>query len=242
MKKLFALGLFLATAMAGQAQEVYRFEVGPYDVAYRGIGDHRYKLKKNVDLYQFFGLKRDTVIYQAAEEEPVENACQVNLSFSMPRSVAHGFVNVWGIDGAWKHRIGQCAYFNAGVSLSLATGKYTSYWKNERESMFMIGIPLSVEFCHLDRKKSTLYGGVGVIPAFHTSKGITDTGGKVVGNKAGLFVAPRVDMGCYVPLGGRLVRLGGFAQYNISCSGEDADVFKNRIGRFFLGANIGLVF
>lgn len=102
------------------------------------------------------------------------------------------------------------------------------------ETMFEVGIPLSIEWSNLNHKKASLYGGIGVIPTFYT-------GGKNKYGKSenGFYVAPRLDIGGYVPVKNVLVRIGLFGQYNIDCSG---DIFKERIGRLFLGANVGLVF
>lgn len=246
MKKVFSLVAFLTIFVAGFAQDVDNFEVGPYEVDYKGSGDYKFRLRKGVDLYEYFGLKKDTTIQVVdTPTSPIKGAFQLNAFMSIPRFVVNGVSNVWGVDGAWKQRIGQQLFFNAGLSVALSMGKYgEAYQKykdwedgNFSETMFEIGVPLSVEFCNLDRKKATMYGGIGVVPTFYT--GGKDEAGD---SKSGLFIAPRIDIGGYLPIGKQLVRLGGFAQYDINCSGGDYDIFKERIGRFFIGANIGLVF
>ena len=246
MKKFFSLVAFLTISVTGFAQDVDNFEVGPYEVDYKGSGDYKFRLRKGVDLYEYFGLKKDTTIQVVdAPTSPIKGAFQLNVFMSIPRFVVNGVSNVWGIDGAWKQKIGQQLYFNAGLSVALSIGKYGEAYQNYNdwedgdfsETMLEIGVPLSVELCNLDRKKATMYGGIGVVPTFYT--GGKDEAGD---SKSGLFIAPRIDIGGYLPIGKQLVRLGGFAQYDINCSGGDYDIFKERIGRFFIGANIGLVF
>ncbi len=246
MKKYFSLIAFLALSVSGYAQIVDNFEVGPYEVDYKGSGDYKFRLRKGVDLYDYFELKKDTTI-QVMESPslPVKGAFQLNVFMSLPRFVVNGASNVWGVDGAWKQQIGQKVYFNAGLSVGISIGKYGDVYKDYKnfengaykETMFEVGVPLSIELSNLDRKKASLYGGIGVVPTFYT-------GGKNAAgeSKSGFFLAPRLDIGGYLPLGNQLVRLGGFAQYDINLSTGDYDIFKERIGRFFIGANIGLVF
>ena len=226
MKKFFSLVAFLTISVAGFAQDVDNFEVG--------------------HLYEYFGLKKDTTIQVVdTPTSPIKGSFQMNAFMSIPRYVVNGVSNVWGIDGAWKQKIGKQLYFNAGLSVALSMGKYGEAYQNYKdwedgslsETMFEIGVPLTIELSNLDRKKATMYGGIGVVPTFYT--GGRDEVGE---SKSGLFVAPRLDIGGYLPVGKQLVRLGGFAQYDINCSGGDYDIFKERIGRFFIGANIGLVF
>ena len=246
MKKFLSLVAFLTFSVTGFAQDVDNFEVGPYEVDYKGSGDYKFRLRKGVDLYEYYGLKKDTTIQVVkTQPSPIKGAFQLNAFMSLPRYVANGTSNVFGIDGAWKQRIGNQVYFNAGLSIALSIGKYGEAYKNYKdwkdgslsETMFEIGVPLSIELCNLDCKKATLYGGIGVVPTFYT--GGKDEAGD---SKSGLFVAPRIDVGGYLPIGKQLVRIGGFAQYDINCSSGDYDIFKERIGRFFVGANIGLVF
>lgn len=246
MKKFFLTVFFVTLSLAGYAQVVHNFEVGPYEVEYKGSDDYKFRLRKGVDLYEYYNLKKDTTI-QVCEsvESPVTGAFQLNAFFSMPRHVLNGTSNVWGFDGARKLKIGQQLYFNAGLSIALSFGEYGAAYNNFKdweegsfsETIFEIGVPLSVELCNLDRNKASLYGGFGIVPTFYS--GGKDEAGE---SKSGLFVAPRIDVGGYLPCCNQLVRIGFFAQYDINCSGGDYDIFKDRIGRFFLGANIGLVF
>ena len=246
MKKFFFMIALLTLSVSGFAQDVDNFEVGPYEVDYKGSGDYKFRLRKGVDLYEYFGLKKDTTI-QVVENPslPIKSAFQLNAFMGLSRFVVNGASNVWGVDGSWKQMIGRQVYFNAGLSVGISIGKYGEAYKNYKdfeddaykETMFEVGVPLSIELSNLDRDKSSLYGCIGVVPTFFT--GGKDAAGE---NKSGFLLAPRLDIGAYLPLGKQLVRLGGFAQYDINLSAGDYDIFKERIGRFFVGANIGLVF
>lgn len=250
MQKALILGLFLMAAVTGHAQDVDHFEVGPYEVDYRGEGDFKYRLKKDVNLYKYYGLKKDTVIQNVDNiGVSVNNGIQVSLSLMMPRYTPNSCSNVFGIDGQWKQRIANGVYFNAGLSLEMMFCNYGEHWGHESESLFEIGVPLSIEFANVNKKKASLYAGIGIVPTFYGATKDIDPTPKNnqnkdnVGGKSGLFIAPRIDIGGYIPVGNTLIRLGGFLQYNINCSKDDNDndVFKDRIGRCFLGANIGLV-
>lgn len=225
MKKVLLFIAFFAVSFAGFAQDVENFEVGPYEVAYKGSGDYKFRLRKGIDLYEYFGLKKDTII-QVVETptSPIKGAFQLNVAMSMPRYHYYG----WGINGAWKQQIGTLLYFNGGLSANLLTGS--------SNPMFEVGLPLSVELCNLDRKKASMYCGAGIVPTFYA-------GGKDEADesKLGLFIAPRIDVGGYFPMAMKLVRLGAFLQYNINCSGGDYDIYKEQFGRFYIGANIGFV-
>lgn len=246
MKKIITISSLLVMTMSGFAQHVDNFEIGPYEIDYKGPGDYKYRLRKDVNLYEFYGLKKDTTV-QVVEEPsiPVKHAIQIDAFASMPAFWVNGTSNVFGIEGSWKQKIGQQAYFNAGLSLGLSIGKYGDSYKNYKdwkdgfysETMFEIGLPLSIEFAKLDRRLASLYGGIGVVPTFFS--GAKDSTGE---SQSGLLVAPRIDFGGYLPISGHLVRLGIFYQYNINCSSGDEDIFKERISQNYVGANIGLLF
>lgn len=246
MKKMLFAFAILTTFTNGFAQDVVNFEVGPYEVDYRGIGDYKYRLRNEVNLYDYYGLKRDTIVQKIEEpSEPVKSALQFDVFVSVPFFWVNGASNVWGIEGMWKQKIGKQIYFNAGLSAGLAINKngdtynYYKDWKDGfySETMFEIGVPISIEFCKLDRRTASMYGGVGVVPTFFS--GAKDAIGE---SRSGLLVSPRFDFGGYLPIAGRLVRLGIFYQYNINCSSGDEDIFKERIAQHYVGANIGLLF
>ena len=63
MKHFFFLCAVIAGVITGNAQTVVdNFNVGPYIVDYNGRGDVKYRLRDNIDLYEFFELKMDTTI------------------------------------------------------------------------------------------------------------------------------------------------------------------------------------
>lgn len=240
MKKLFISALLAGlSATSGYAQHVNNFDVGPYEVDYRNEDDFKFRLRKGIDLYDYFGLQRDTVVQiLPAASEPVKHAFQLDLSFSLPAYISTGASTVWGIDGIWKQRIGKAVYFNAGVSLGASFGKYSAKWNNRRETILEIGIPLSVEFTRLDRRKASVYCAVGIRPIFYATVKAKETyyGIHDAEKESGLLIAPRADIGGYIPVGSRMLRLGFFAEYNID------DLYKERIGACFVGLNVGLVF
>lgn len=274
MRKLIAFVLFVLVSTAGMAQDVDNFEVGPYEVEYKGPGDFKSRLRRDVDLYKYYNLKKDTVINVSKQPtEPVKGAFLLNVSMSLSRYITNGTSNVFGVDGGWKQAIGKNMYFNAGLLLALSFGSYGDHWQRVygsewnsnksalKETMFEIGIPLSIEFGKVDYKKPTMFASIGVTPTLYTgAKGLKNKKEKAASGstaeakadgdfrgmenetKSGLYVAPKLEIGGYLPIGGQLVRMAGFMQYDINCSKGDFDVFKKRIGRLFLGASIGLVF
>ncbi|MBR6981765.1 MAG: hypothetical protein IKH88_18305 [Prevotella sp.] len=264
MKKILSMLLLLTVALDGMAQEVKEFKVGPYDVRFIDETEYNFQPRKDISreeileiLYDDFKIKKDTVVKWKEETEPLKTAWMLNASFSMPRFVANGTSNVFGVDGAWKKAIGETTWLNIGLSLALSTGKYVAPWKNKpgweedatyNESIFEVGVPVSVEWTRLDRKKAALYFGVGIVPTFYSGakgKEVEDENKKVTytdESRSGLFVAPRLDFGGYIPAGKQLVRVGLFGQYDINFSTEGGDIFADRIGHFFVGGNVGFVF
>ncbi len=250
MKKILILSLIAMSVSMVSAQDVDNFEVGPYEVEYKEPGDFKYRLIKGVDLYEYYHLKRDTVV-NGKMSSPVSHALQVEARFRVPRYVGVGCSNVPEIAAAYKFQLSSGVYLNTGVSLALSFGKYERGNEQLSETLFMAGVPISLEFGKIDRAHASLYGTVGVMPTFYGGgKGYDATFAvpKVKDDidpdagKSGFIVAPQLGFGGYLPIGNQLVRLGSFFQYDINCSGGDFDVFKERIGRFSVGANIGLVF
>ena len=245
MRKLICLSILLLITIAGYSQNVDNFEVGPYEVDYKGEGDFKYRLRKDIDLYKYFGLKKDTLIV-SNELAPVKQAFQMNVFMSSSGFSEHGNSNLFGIDGSWKRQIGKVTCINAGLSLGFSYGRYDANHDQLKDMMFEIGIPLSIEFTKLDRTKASLYTSIGVTPLlYNTLKAeITDltTHKKTDADKEnGFCVAPRIDFGGYIPVGSKIMRIGIYGQYKINCSGDE-NRFKDRIDRAFVGANVGLVF
>lgn len=259
IKKTLLLLVCVAVAFAGLAQssEPDSFEVGPYNVDYYGIGDYNYQLKKDIDLYEYFRLKKDTVVNVAQPTaDPLKSAFQIGVFMALPRYVVSGASNVFGLEGAWKLGLSQQVYFNAGLSFGVRMGEFHKhtydakknamvYDNDFKETVIEIGVPISIEFTKLDRKKASLFGSIGVVPTFYSgAQGENGDNYNIEGNdsKSGFYVAPRIEVGGYVPVGGKLVRIGGFYQNNLNCTPGDYDVYQNRIGRGHVGAKIGLVF
>jgi len=245
MRRLIVFAILFVTIVTGYAQSVDNFVVGPYEVDYKGEGDFKFRLRKGVDLYEYFGLKKDTIIQNTANEyQPVKHGIQVSVFMSLPRFAMVGNSNIFGLSGSWKQQIGKTIYMNAGLSLGYSYGKYNTSCFRE-DAMLEIGVPLSLEFTKLDHKKASVYAGIGLVPTFYstikanetTSNGIK----KDVKKDSGFLVAPRIDFGGYIPLSKQILRIGIYGEYKINCSG-DINIYKERIGRAFVGANVGLVF
>lgn len=259
IKKTLLLALCAIGTLCGFAQssEPDSFEVGPYNVDYYGVGDFNYQLKKGINLYEFFRLKKDTVINVVEPAtEPVKSAFQIGVFMALPRNVVLGASNVFGLEGSWKLGLSEQVYFNAGLSLGIRMGKFHRHtydvnknamiYDNEfKETVMEIGVPISIEFTKLDRKKASLFGSIGVVPTFYSGaqgENGNDYNTDDNDSKSGFYVAPRLEVGGYIPVGGRLVKIGGFYQNNLNCTPGDYDIYKNRIGRGHVGANAALVF
>lgn len=246
MKKLIIIAILLVTAVTGSAQVLDNFIVGPYEVDYYGEGDIRPRIRKGIDLYEYFGLKRDTIIQNIVtkESKPVKHGVQVDVFMSMPAFGITGKSNTLGLSGTWKQQIGKKTYLNAGLSMGFL-GILSNDTYPIDGNLFELGIPLSVEFTKLDYKQPSVYLGVGLIPTIYSTtkeNEILKDGKKIAAQKySGFLVSPRLDFGGYIPLNNQLLRIGVYTEYKLNCSG-DINIYHLRIGRAFVGANIGLVF
>ena len=244
MKKLLLVTAMLLSIGYAKAQDVVDdFNVGPYEVYYKGKGDVNFRLKKGVDLYEYFGLKKDTII-QVSEAKPEPLKHGVELSFfgetAMYRCARYSMV--YGLEGAWKQRIANKTYFNGGLSFGYASTTIT----NLKEDVMEIGVPLSVELANLNSKKATLYGSIGLSPTYYTTmsaKYINALEGTADPQKySGLYIAPRIELGGYIPVGKQIIKVGVNWRYKINCSTKDYDLYYQIVGRTFIGANIGIIF
>lgn len=243
MKKvLFIVTMLMSIGITKAQNVVDDFNVGPYEVYYKGKGDVNYRLKKGVDLYEYFGLKKDTVINAVETKgEPLKKGIQLSLFSETAMNRCARYSMVYGIEGVWKQRIASKTYFNGGLSLGYAGATTTDI----KQNMLEIGLPLSVEICNLNSKKATLYGGIGVTPAFYSTASVSYVNiadGASPEKSNGIYVAPHLDLGCYVPVGSQIVKVGVSWRYKINCSGSDYDVYYMVMGRTFIGANIGIIF
>ena len=244
MKKLLLVTSMLLSIGFAKAQDVVDdFNVGPYEVYYKGQGDVNFRLKKGVDLYEYFGLKKDTII-QVSEAKPEPLKHGVELSFfgetGMYRCARYSMV--YGLEGAWKQRIANKTYFNGGISLGYASTTIT----DRKEDIMEIGVPLSIEMANLNSKKATLYGSIGVSPTYYSTMSAKYLNAlEGAGNPkkySGLYIAPRVELGGYIPVGKQIVKVGVNWRYKINCSTKDYNLYQMIVGRTFIGANIGIIF
>lgn len=243
MKKLFTAALLLFSICAAKAQEIYDvFDVGPYSVLYKGQGDVDYKMKQGVDLYEFFGLKKDTVIQVAANKpEQLKHGIQLDLfaetcMFRSPR-----YSMSFGIETAWKQNITKNLYANGGVSFGYAAVRTI---KDRKEDIIEIGIPLSVEWASISKRKASLYGSVGITPSYYTnalSKIFYGDEGEDVNEYNGFYVAPGIDLGGYIPAGNQLFKIGVTCRYKINCTPKSYDIYDCLVGALFAGAKLCII-
>lgn len=238
MKKVIVFCALLAGVVACSAQTVIdHFIVGPYVVDYNGQDDVNYRLKDNIDLYEYFDLQRDTTIVISQQvADPVKHAIQISAVLGANLYTTKEF----GVEGLWKQNIANNLYFNGGLSFLF---DYTA--KNgdtSKRSMFELGVPLQIELSNLDRRRASFYGLFGISPTFYstlkTEAGSRPYDGK---KKSGMLVAPSLEVGCNVPVGTTIVRLGVYGKYKINCSTSGFDVYKDCVGRAFIGGKISVV-
>lgn len=252
MKKLFSFIAVLAVSVAGYAQSVENFEVGPYEVEYKGAGDYRFRLRKGVDLYEYFNLKKDTTIQvvetqpqsSPAAATPLKHGIQVGINMEGCLTNISRYSSVYGINGSWKHHVGKSIYLNGGLSLGFAFAT-VGIQQYEKYNMFELGIPLSVEFSNISRQKACFYAGIGLVPTVYSTISASykpEKPGVEAQKYSGLYIAPQIDLGGYIPVGNHLVRIGIYWRYKINCSTKDYDIYQQLIGRTFLGVNAGFVF
>lgn len=246
MRKIFLL-CALASAITGLAQTAAdTFNVGPYIVNYNGKGDVRYRLRDDINLYDFFELRRDTTIVASVAPSPVGNAIQLSAY------VGSNDLASWdlGIEGLWKQSISLTTHFNVGLSLAMTHRNYESH------NALEVGIPLQIELGRLDRNATTFYGLVGITPTFYSTLGDEDWAA-VGGTTSGLLITPNLEVGVNLPVAGKLLRVGVFAKYKINCTANDYEVadhhdpskmvevdydaYANSLGRAFAGIKIGFI-
>lgn len=246
MRKSFLVlcGILAATMSKGQVV-VDNFRVGPYEVDYLGKGDVNFRLREGVDLYEYFGLEKDTVIIEDKKDKPVKRAIELGISCSTPRFDIAGAFNSFGVYGSEKLKVSNNIYLNYGGIIAISYGHYNKQMNYLKDVLFEVGVPLSVEFVNLDYTKSSLFAGVGFTPAYYaTMRAKEIKNGKETNSekKNGLYIAPKVEIGGYIPVNEHLIKIGLFGEYRISCTKKEDNIFKQRIGRAFVGAKLGYVF
>ena len=240
MKKFFSLVAFFTLSLAGFAQDVDNFEVGPYEVDYKGPGNYKARLRKGVNLYEYFDLKKDTTIVMASPEPSLlKHGVQVTVNGEV--CLCNTNSSVYGISGSWKQAVSNFVYLNGGLSLGFGFANSSG----QKYRMMEIGVPLSVEFGKIRKRKGSLYGGVGLVPTVYTTLS-AKYNPEIEGNEpekyTGVYLAPQIDFGGYIPAGNLLVRIGVSWRYKINCSTKDGDLYKTLLGRSFGGVNVGLIF
>lgn len=242
MKKILIFCALIAGVISGNAQTVIdNFTVGPYVVDYNGQGDIKYRLRDNINLYEFFELQKDTTIVAATVETPVKHAIQIAGHVGTNRYWAKEI----GLSGVWKQNIGTNLYFNGGISLTI---DHTNdiHIKSKR-NMFEVGIPLQIELGKLNHQKGSLYGTFGITPTVYATMSAKNWNGKEYVDvdkdlkKSGFLIAPSLDFGGNIPVGNIIMRIGVYGTYKINCTAGSYDVYKLSAGRFVLGAKIGVV-
>lgn len=240
MRKVLLLGALVIGGMASMAQTpIDHFYVGPYVVDYHGQGDVKYRLRDNVDLYDFFELQRDTTIISIHKEVPVESTIQLSAQIGFNPDRPKEF----GIEGVWKKKLIGNVYFNGGLSLDLT---HTDYGYLLKRNMLEIGVPLQIELGKLNHQYASLYGSVGLVPTVYTTvnteKWSTIDASRADGvKKSGFLIAPVVEVGGNIPVGAMIMRIGFYGRYKVNCTPGGYDVYKMAAGRAFIGAKVGFV-
>ena len=235
----------LTTTMAKSQEVIDNFQVGPYEVDYMGKGDVNFRLKKNINLYEYFKLQKDTIIAESKKVQPIKKGFEVGVTYSMPRFGVGGAFNSFGVYGSAKSKVTSNIYLNYGGKIAISYGHYNEEVNNLKDVLFEVGVPLSVEFANLNKETSSFFASVGFTPAYYTTLSAKENkDGKDVDadKKSGLYVAPKVELGGYIPVNDHFLKLGLFGEYRINCTKAEVNIFKQRIGRAFVGANIGYVF
>lgn len=241
---LFCILVTVATAWTCMGQTpVDHFEVGPYIVDYNGKGNIKYRLQENIDLYDFFELKKDTTIIPTATEIPVKQALQLNARTASSISSSKDL----GIEVLWKRHILDYIYFNGGVSL--LWGYHVLHYKDNSlklDNVLEIGIPLQIEFGKLNRQRASLYGSAGITPAFFsTADAIQSVFRKGTGtdprHDTGFLVIPGVEFGGNIPVCNKIMRIGIYGEYKISCTRGAYGSCKDYIANTFIGIKAGII-
>lgn len=241
MKKALIICAFIAGIISVKAQTVIdNFTVGPYIVDYNGQGDVKYRLRENINLYEFFELQKDTTIVSDVVESPIKHAVQISGYVGANRYASKEM----GISGVWKQNIGTNLYFNGGLSLAIG---HSNFSQVQKRNMFEVALPLQIEIGKLNHQRASLFGAFGISPTvYSTMSAKTWDGIRYVDagkdlKKSGFLIAPSLEFGGNIPIGGIIMRIGVYGTYKINCTPGRHDIYKDSAGRCFLGAKIGIV-
>lgn len=248
MKKLTFLCATMLCHFAANSQTlIEKFEVGPYNVEYHGEDDVRYRLKENVDLYEYFELKRDTVVVvekvvekckkphvSDLRQAPVYAYEPVNSAYQAHLIVGTGFTTSKeiGIGGAWKKGFATDWRFNVGLDLNIVHVLKNRLVKNQYTTM-EFALPLQVEYGKLNRGESSFYALAGVIPTLYTALRADN-----VKKETGFTIAPEIEAGANIPVGNKFIRIGAFGMYKFNNDG----FYRYYMGRAYMGGKVGFIF
>lgn len=238
MKKLLTFFVMLAGISTCYGQTVIdNFNVGPYNVDYTNQGEVKYRLRDNIDLYEFFELKKDTTIVVLEQEIPIEHAIGIAGNIG----TNHYSAKEVGVEGVWKQLVAKNLYANGGLLLNFS---FDNFGKHSDRSMLEVGIPLQIEWGKMNHQKGTLYGSFGIAPTFYaTLKAENQNAPKDVDvKKSGFMIAPSLEFGGNIPVGPIIMRIGVYGKVKINCTPGDFNVYtQGKAGRIMIGAKIGVV-
>jgi len=245
MKRYVLSIVLLTVSFIGFAQNTdtfKKFDVGPFEVVDE---DNNYQLRDGVNILEYFELKRQVE----------KNSFQTDLFFGL-RGEAD--VNTYGIDFIWKRRISDSWFLNSGISAAIPGAKSCSpvvaVQGNKKDTLSLsmvscyLGVPITLEYMWGRNSIVSGYFGFGLTP------GISCIGALRVKNEKtdksenysdlAPFLAPRVDLGFYAPVGKHYLRAGILLEYKIVFAKDKKmeDMFKCGVGNFMPGVNFGLVF
>lgn len=249
MKKSLLIALTVCMVWPAMAQEVDNFDVGPYEVDYKGTGDYKFRLRKGIDLYEFYGLQKDTVYqYQALETSPVKNSVMVNVFTYFPAQFNRYNSNYSGASVQWKTRLCNYLYLDAGFSGGLTYGKNKVEDSVYDERVIMFGLPVELELSNLIKYASSLYFKVGIIPAYYYksySRRTTVMSPEIIRVRDytggyGVLLSPCFGAGGYVPVGNTHLKIGLSAMYHAVLGKDPITTFENRTGQWQVGLEIGI--
>jgi len=250
MKKNILLIVLLAASFTGFAQNTDsfdKFDIGPFEVMDE---DHNYRLRDGISLPEYFMFKRPMG----------KNTFQTDIFFSLP---GVGTVSTYGIDFVWKRKVSDRWLLNIGIAAAIPIAKANvlvfkreSYEDNpsiEKETAssvvsYYFGIPVTLEYICGTNSLVSGYFGFGLTPGIYFNGAldadIPDEDKKLNNySKSGFFLAPRVDLGIYAPIGKNYLRAGILLEYKVDLTDTQVkNRFKYGIGCFMPGMSIGLAF
>lgn len=248
--RTFIVCALLSTTLFNGYAQIIELKVGPYKVRYQDEDEYRpYLSIDSAELYDFFNLKRDTIIYNNVIPTKLDRGIQITANTGISGLLSNGGFKHYDIDVEFKQQLNDAIYINAGLSAGISAGEYgkqkTPHYR--KDQMIEVGVPVSLEVTNLykDYDKASLYGSVGFIPTFYKTIKIDNSSADKVRNDNvqdfGILVTPRADFGVYIPVFGQAFRIGIYGEYRICCY-QNVSIYKKRVSKSILGLNVGLVF